>query len=119
LSLSNGGAIAELTRRLEPTTLAGLNNRRLSRIRVSLSAVLDVRDPSILGLTTADVTDDYDYSITQAIAAAALRHGVEALLVPASSLVSSNLVVLVDNLRPTSTIDLLDSVDPRLYVPRP
>ena len=119
LSLSNGGAIAELTRRLEPTTLAGLNNRRLTRVRVSLTAVLDLRDPSILGLTVADVIDDYNYSLTQAIAEAALRRGVEALLVPAASLVSANLVVLVDNLLPTSTIQPLDWVDPRLYVPRP
>lgn len=118
LSLSDGGAIAELTRRVEPTTLAGLNNRRLTRVRVSLSAVVDLRDPSVLGLTLADVTDDYDYTITQAVAAAALRHGVEGLLVPAASLVSANLVVLVDNLLPTSLIEPLDSVDPRLYVPR-
>jgi len=73
--------------------------------------------PSVLGLTLADVTDDYDYSITQAIAAEALGRGVEALLVPAASLVSANLVVFVDNLLPTSTTDPLDSVDPRLYVP--
>jgi hypothetical protein len=118
LSLSNGGAIAELTRRLEPTTLAVLNNRRLTRVRGSLTAVLDLRDPSIVGLTVADVIDDYDYGLTQAMAEAALRRGVEGLLVPAASLVSANLVVLVDNLLPTSTMQPLDSVDPRLYVPR-
>lgn len=118
LSLSNGGALAELTRRLEPTTLAGLNDRRLTRIQVSLSVVLDLRDPSILGLTLADMTDDYDYTITQALAAAALQRGVEGLLVPAASLVSANLVVLVDNLLPDSEIQPLDSIDPRLYVPR-
>jgi len=117
LSLSDGGAIAELTRRLEPTTLAGLNNRRLTRIRVSLSVVLDLRDPLVLGLALADVTNDYDYSITQEIAATALRRGVEGLLVPAASLVSANLVILVDNLLPSSLIEPLDSVDPRLYVP--
>lgn len=119
LSLTNGGAIAELTRRLEPTTLAGLNNRRLTRVRVSLSAILDLRDPSVLGLALADVIDDYDYSVPQAIAEAALRRGVEGLLVPAASLVSANLVILIDNLLPTSAIEPLDSVDPRLYVPRP
>lgn len=119
LSLSDGGAIAELTRRLEPTTLAGLNNRRLTRVYVSLSAVIDLRDPSVLGLSLADVTDDYDYTVTQAVAAAALRRGVEALLVPAASLVGANLVVLVENLLPASVIEPLDSVDPRLYVPRP
>jgi RES domain-containing protein len=118
LSLSNGGAIAELTRRLEPTTLTGLNNRRLTRIRVSLSVVLDLRDPSVLGLTLAALIDDYDYSITQALAAAALQRGVEGLLVPAASLVSANLVVLIDNLLPASAIEPLDAVDPRLYVPR-
>jgi hypothetical protein len=118
LSLSDGGAIAGLTRRLEPTTLAMLNARRLTRVRVSLSAVVDLRDPALLGLSLADVTDDYDYSITQAIAAAALQRGVEGLLVPAASLVGANLVVLVDNVLPSSAIEPLDSVDPRLYVPR-
>jgi RES domain-containing protein len=118
LSLSDGGAIAELTRRLEPTTLAHLNNRRLTRIRVSLSIVIDLRDPAVVGLAVADLVDDYDYTLTQAIAAAALRRGVEALLVPAASLITANLVVFVDNLLPTSTIEPVDSIDPRLHVPR-
>jgi hypothetical protein len=65
------------------------------------------------------VTDDYDYSVTQAIAEAALRRGLGGLLVPAASLVSANLVVLIDNLLPTAAIEPLDSVDPRLDVPRP
>jgi hypothetical protein len=118
LSLSDGGAIAELTRRLEPTTLANLNGRRLTRVRVSLSTVIDLRDPAAIGLAVADLVDDYDHTLTQAIAAAALRRGVEALLVPAASLVTANLVVFVDNLLPTSTIEAVDSIDPRLYVPR-
>jgi hypothetical protein len=118
LSLSNGGAIAELTRRLEPTALAALNNRRLTRLRVSLSRVLDLRDPSVMGLTLDVVVDDYDYSLAQAIGDAVLRRGAEGLLVPAASLVSANLIVLVDNLLPASTIEPLDSIDPKLYVPR-
>jgi hypothetical protein len=85
---------------------------------VSLSSVIDLRDPSVLGLTLADVIDDYDYTTTQAVAAAELRHGAEGLLVPAASMVSANLIVLVDNLLPTSVIEPLDSIDPRLYVPR-
>lgn len=118
LSLSDGGAIAELTRRLEPTTLASLNNRRLTRVRVSLSAVIDLRDPAVVGLSSADLTDDYDYAVTQALASVALNRDVEGLLVPAASLVTANLVIFVQNLLPTSTVTSLDSVDPRLYVPR-
>lgn len=119
LSLSNGGAIAELTRRLAPTSLAMLNNRRLTHLHVSLSRVLDLRDPGVVGLSTADVTDDHDYSLTQALACAGLLRGIEGLIVPAASHVSSNLIVLVDNLLFSSEITVLDSVDPKLYVQRP
>jgi hypothetical protein len=87
-------------------------------MRVSLSAVLDLRKPAVLGLAVADLVDDYDYVLTRAIAEAALRRGLEGLLVPAASLVSANLVVLVDNVLPTSTIESVESIDPRLYVPR-
>jgi hypothetical protein len=118
LSLTDGGALAELTRRIEPTTLPRLNDRRLSRIRVALSNVLDLRDPSIIGVSITDLTDDYDYSLTQALAETAVQRGAEALLVPAASLVTSNLVVFVENLVPTSVIEAIDSIDPRLYVPR-
>src|SRR4051794_17546588 len=119
VSLTDGGAIAELTRRLEPTNLAGLNNRRLTRMRVALSIVIDLRDPSVIGLATSDLVDEYDYSVTQAIAEAAVQRRIEGLLVPAASLLAGNLVVFVDNLTSSSTLEPLDWIDPKLYVPRP
>ena len=79
LSLSDGGALAELMRWMEPMSLSALNNRRLTRIRVSLAAVLDLRDPSAIGLTPSDLTGDYDYTVTQAIAVEAQNRRIEGL----------------------------------------
>ena len=116
--MSDGGALAELIRWMEPTSPAALNNRRLTRIRVSLNIVLDLRDPTVIGLSLTDVIDDHDYTITQAVAAAALDRGIEGLIVPAASLVSPNLVILVENLSVTSRLEPLDWIDPRLFVDR-
>ncbi len=75
-------------------------------------------DPSAYGLTLNDIVNDFDYSVTQAIGLAALTSRVEGLLVPAASLLSANLVILTENLSPTSVIEPLESFDPRLYVGR-
>ena len=57
--------------------------------------------------------------MTQAIAGAALRQGIEGLIAPAASLVTPHLIVLVDNLLPSSEIAVVDSVDPKHNVADP
>jgi hypothetical protein len=90
----------------------------MSRLAVSLEAVLDLTDPASYGLDPASMIDDFDYAITQEIGHAALLMGAEAILVPPASRVGTNIVIFTENLRPGSTVDVLDTVQPRLYVPR-
>jgi RES domain-containing protein len=116
-SLTDGGCIAEAVR--HAGSLASLDVLRITRIQVDLSIVLDLTDPSAHGLTLADVTDDHDYEPTQELGLAALLRAAEGILVPPASRVGTNLVILTENLGPTSSIVALDSIDPRLYVPRP
>jgi hypothetical protein len=75
-------------------------------------------DPSLYGLMLDNLIDDHDYELTQELGLAALMRGAEAILVPPASGVGTKLVVLTENLRPTSVVTVLDSTDPRLYVPR-
>jgi RES domain len=115
-SLTDGGCIAEAVR--HAGSLASLDILRITRLQVDLSAVLDLTDPGSYGLTLTDVIDDHDYETTQELGLAALLRGVEAILVPPASKVGTNLVILTENLHPSSTIAALNSIDPRLYVPR-
>jgi hypothetical protein len=116
-SLTDGGCIAEAVR--HAGSLGSLDVLRITRLQVNLSVVLDLTDPSTYGLTLADVIDDHDYGLTQELGLAALLRGAEAILVPPASRVGTNLVILTENLLPTSSIMTLDSTDPRLFVPRP
>ena len=98
---------------------------RITRIWVQLSAVLDIRDPTQLGLTVEDVTvdptgpDDDAYHLTQEIGLAALERRAEGILVPSATRLNANLVILTDNLKPTSIIEAREDYDLKLYVPRP
>ena len=115
-SLTDGGCIAEAVR--HAGSLANLDVLRMTRLQVNLSEVLDLTAPISYGLTLVNVIDDYEYETTQEIGLAALLRGMEAILVPPAPRVGTNLVILTENLRPTSSIVALDSIDPRLYVPR-
>jgi RES domain-containing protein len=116
-SLTDGGCLAEAVRHAGSTeALAVLS---VSSLTVSLAAVLDLTDPSSYGLTLEAVTDDFDYAATQEIGRAALERDVEAILVPPASCIGTNLVVFTERLRPGSTVDVLETLQPRLYVPRP
>lgn len=115
-SLTDGGCIAEAVR--HAGSLANLDVLRITRLQVNLSDVIDLTDPASYGLTLVSVIDDYEYETTQELGLAALLRGAEGILVPPASRVGTNLVILTENLRPTSSIVALDSIDPRLYVPR-
>jgi hypothetical protein len=90
----------------------------MTRLSIVLSAVLDLTDPSSYGLVLGDVIDDREYALTQELGLAALLRGAEGIFVPPASRVGAHVVILTDNLLPTSSIVVLDSIDPRLYVPR-
>jgi RES domain-containing protein len=117
LALDTGSCLAEAVR--HAVELSELTDRRISEVEVSLSAVIDLRDASVIDLTTDDLVDDHHYDLTQEIGLAALERGAEGLLVPAASLLGNNLVVLFENLRPGSRIEVRRFVDPRLLMDRP
>lgn len=122
-SLSDGTAIGEVLR--HAGSVQDLEFMRITRIWVQLSAVLDIRDPTQLGLTVEDVTvdptgpDDDAYHLTQEIGLAALERRAEGILVPSATRLNANLVILTDNLKPTSIIEAREDYDLKLYVPRP
>lgn len=111
---STAGMSAEdMLERIRTTT-----SRRRTRLRVELSRVLDLRDPSVIGLRLDDLCqDDFEGNgPTHAIGRAAFEREVEGLLVPSASRDGTNLVVFTDNLLPGSHIEIIDWEDPKTFV---
>jgi hypothetical protein len=63
-----------------------------------------------------DLTHDTDYEVTQSIGAAAFGEGFEGVLVPSATRLGDNLVLFPERLGAESTITVISSRDPRLYV---
>lgn len=124
LGLDTGAVLAEAIRYLGPDGARSTIGRRLTSIEVVLGRVVDLCDPARYGWSLDDLIEDRDWSVphaptlTQRIGLAALNLGVEGIIVPAASKVGANLVVLVNNLSPDSSLSVLDSMDPKLYVAR-
>lgn len=124
LGLDTGSVLAEAIRYLGPDGPKSTLGRRLTRIEVALSRIVDLRDLARYGWPLDDLIQDRDWSIphdptlTQRIGLAALGLGIEGLIVPAASRVGANMVILVSNLSPDSSLSVLDAIDPKLYVPR-
>ena len=82
--------------------------------------MLDCRDVSALGVSPAELFHDTNYELGQELAAAALQRNCEGLLVPsATRLPDDVLIIFTDSLRPTSRVEVVEYVDPALYVDRP
>jgi RES domain-containing protein len=118
LALNAETSLGEVLRHLRPELLPALNDYRLSELHVALSAVLDLRDPSRIGLTLDDLVNDHDVTIPQALGAAAQARGVEGLLVPSATRLGDNLVLFPANLHPGSRLVVVGARDPRLFVDR-
>jgi RES domain-containing protein len=95
-SLAPEVAIWEMVRRSAARNLAYLQNNILSELEVDLTHVLDLSDPTSVGLTSSDLTSA-DHQPGQDLAAAALARGYEGLLVPSAALPGLNLVLLPGN----------------------
>ena len=118
-------ALAERVRHTEPDQLPRLNRQRLSHLRIALEAVLDCCDtracqqPGVPGLTRDDLCRRFDYRVPQELAAVARASSVEGIVVPSCSRFDGgNLVLFMDRLRTSSTVVLLGSEDPELYLDR-
>ena len=90
----------------------------ISRLHVSLQSAVDLRNPPVAGLSVADLIGDV-YSLTQAIGAAAVTDSHEGLLVPTATGIGEpgadfNIVIFTDNLRPGSTVVVLETRSPNL-----
>jgi hypothetical protein len=90
----------------------------LSRLRLRLASVLDLRDLAHTGISHADVLGA-DYLLPQAIGAAAYVQGLEGLLVPTATGVGEagrdyNVIVYTGNLRDGSEIRYIESKTPNL-----
>ena len=118
LALAPEICLGGIIRHVTPATLARFNDYRLSEIRVTLTAVLDLRDPAPLGVPIDAVLDDTDYTIPQALAAAARERGAEGLIVPSATRLGDNLIVFPDRLQAASELVVVASRDPRLYMER-
>ena len=110
--------IGEILRHLTPATLARLSGYRLSEVRVDVSAVIDCRDPSVVGLSVEDLCQDFNYAVPRQLARAAIDAGAEGLLVPSATRLGDNLVLFPSALRESSELTVLQQIDPRFYVDR-
>jgi RES domain-containing protein len=117
-SLEWGICLGEVMRHLSTKDLANLANYSLSQISVTLEAVLDCRQPALMGLTADDICEDLDYTVPQSIAAAAITRGSEGLLVPSATRLGDNLILFPKHYRAGSRVTAVHTIDPRLYVPR-
>lgn len=115
--LSPAVPLGEVLRHFSPAMLPQLNEYRLSELDLTLTALLDCRDAAVLGLSAADLLRDHEFALTQEIAAAAIAQGAEGLLVPSATGLGDNLVLFPTHLYGASRLVVVESRDPRLYVP--
>jgi RES domain-containing protein len=118
LALSPEIALGEVLRHFNPQLMPRLNQYRLTELNVDLEAVLDCRDAAALGLDAGALVQDYDFATTQALAAAAIAIGAEALLVASATALGDNLVLFAGRLHSSSRLTVVRSRNPRLYVRR-
>ena len=111
-SLERDGALAEIAHRLslEPVWPSKLVHELHE---LTIHAERAVRLPNLQTLQTLGVNtaryEKYDYSATQAIAAAAQFLGFDALIVPNARHPGLNLVGLLENLRPGGAVEIVPS----------
>lgn len=108
--------VGEKQRHLTSTSLPQMRNQVLSKLRISLQAVCDLRVPEEAGISRKALIDDHDYSFPQSISVALRDRGAEALLVPSATLLGDNLVVFPDLLLKGSSLEVAATQETRLYV---
>lgn len=118
LALNPETALAELMRHVTPDLLPVLNDYYLTKLEISLTTVVDFRDPMVMGLEPEDLHHDVEYGVTQSLGQAAYEAGFEGIFVPSATNLGDNLVVFPDHLRGDSIIAVVESRHPRLYVDR-
>jgi RES domain-containing protein len=115
-------ALGERLRHTTPDTLRQLSDQRLSRLRVKLYAVLNLCAASscaeigLVGLDWNGLCQPANYDRPHLIAQIA-RAFAEAILVPSCTrFAEGNLIIFPDRLPAGSTIQVIDTQDPDLFV---
>ena len=111
-------ALGEVLRHFTAELLPGLNRYRLTEVEVALTGVIDCRSAPAMGVEPSELTDDYEFVTTRAIATASIERGAEAILVPSATGLGDNLVVFPDQLQASSKMVIVGGRDPRLFVHR-
>ncbi len=121
-SLAEHLALGERLRHTTPENLRNLANQRLSRLAVDLQAVIDLcavvglRASRLLGVGEEELCHPSEYRWTHYIGDVA-RARAEAMLMPSCTrFPEGNLIIFPDRLQTGSSIVVVDSVDPNLYV---
>jgi hypothetical protein len=118
LALAPEICLGEVLRHIRPERLPLLNDYRISEFDIRLIRVLDCRNPAAMGITADVLWHDLDYTVPQSLAAASLRRGVEAILVPSATRLGDNLIIFPTQVQTQSQIAVIGSREPRLYVER-
>jgi RES domain-containing protein len=115
-------ALGERLRHTTPASLSALGNQRLSRLRVTLQAVLNLcaksgcAEPCISCLERDRLCRPADYEVTHQIALLA-RERAEALVIPScTKFPEGNLIIFPDRLREGSLVSVEEYQDPELFV---
>lgn len=115
-------ALGERIRHTTPDSLQRMKTQRFSELEISLQRVLTLcaTDGCVtLGLrhtNDGDLCDPINYEKCHQIAAFA-RNSAEAIIVPTcTGFPEGNLIIFPDRLDPASTIRVVRTIDPNLYV---
>jgi hypothetical protein len=106
-SIELATALGEIQRNIKVSGLAGY---RFTELWVELTEVIDCRGIAVV----EQLLDDYDYSVGQAIAKAAIELGAEAIVVPSATRLGDNLILFPEQLGHNAVVRATRSIDPRL-----
>jgi RES domain-containing protein len=109
-SLAPEIAIWEMVRRSAARDLSYLKNNVLAELEVDLDRVLDLSNPSVIGMSREELTGP-DHGVCQDLAATAVERDFQGLLAPSAALPGSNLVIFPRNLPEARPIRALRSTE--------
>jgi hypothetical protein len=109
-SLAPEIAIWEMVRRSAARDLSYLRNNILTELEVDLDRVLDLSNPSTIGIGLEELTGP-DHSVCQDLAATAVATNFQGLLAPSAAMPGVNLVIFPRNLPEAPPIRAVRSTD--------
>lgn len=111
MASSVAGVDAEFGRLLATARLPVALPRELATLRIDLKRVLDLRLTSVrdaLDISVEDITGD-DLAVPRAIGEAAQRLGYEAIVAPSATGIGHVVAIMLTNLAPDSSIEVLET----------